>query len=48
MLSAQAINDIANISDFANPGSGDQVRSTLSPLRYPPLVQAGLLLRLAI
>jgi hypothetical protein len=47
-LSAQAINDIANISDFANPGSGEQVRSSLGPLRYPPLVQAGLLLRLAI
>lgn len=47
-LEPQTINDIANLSDVAQPGSGDQVRSALGPLRYPPLVQAGVLLRLAI
>jgi hypothetical protein len=47
-LSAQTINDIANLADVAQPGSGDAVRTTLGPLRYPPLVQAGVLLRLAI
>jgi hypothetical protein len=47
-LSAPAINGIANLSEFAMPGSGDQVRTALGPLRYPPLVQAGILLRLAI
>jgi hypothetical protein len=47
-LSAQTINDIANLSEVGNPGAGDQVRSSLGPLRYPPQVQAGVLLRLAI
>lgn len=47
-LSAQAINDIANVAEFAQPGSGDTVRTNLSPLRYPPLVQAGVLLRVSI
>lgn len=47
-LSAQTINDIANISELGTPGSGAQVRSSLGTLRYPPLVQAGVLLRLAI
>ncbi len=47
-LSSKAINDIANLSDAAQDGSGEQVRTSLGPLRYPPLVQAGVLLRLAI
>lgn len=47
-LSAQAINDIANVAELAQPGSGDTVRTNLSPLRYPPLVQAGVLLRVSI
>jgi hypothetical protein len=47
-LSAQTINDIANIAEASQPGSGDDVRSSLGPLRYPPLVQAGVLLRLSI
>ncbi len=47
-LSAQTINDIANISELGTPGSGAQIRSSLGTLRYPPLVQAGVLLRLAI
>jgi hypothetical protein len=47
-LSAQAINDIANIADVGNPGSGETIRTNLGPLRYPPLVQAGVLLRLSI
>jgi hypothetical protein len=47
-LSAQTINDIANLSEATQPGSGEQVRTTLGPLRYPPLVQAGVMLRLAI
>lgn len=47
-LPAQTINDLANFSELATPGSGDQVRSSLGPLRYPPLVQAGVLLRLSI
>jgi hypothetical protein len=47
-LSAQTINDIANLSDFAQPGTGDTVRASLGPLRYPPILQAGVLLRLAI
>lgn len=54
-LSAQSINDIANLSTFGRMGTAeelkaaqDQVRSGLKPLLYPPLVQAGVLLRLAI
>ena len=47
-LSAQEINDLANLSELGSPGSGAQVRTSLSPLRYPPMVQAGVLLRLAI
>lgn len=47
-LSAQSINDIANIAELGQPGAGDQIRTSLGPLRYPPLVQAGVLLRLAI
>ena len=47
-LPAQTINDLANFSELTTPGSGDQVRASLSPLRYPPLVQAGVLLRLSI
>ena len=47
-LSAQEINDLANLSELGSPGSGAQVRASLSPLRYPPMVQAGVLLRLAI
>ncbi len=47
-LAAQTINDIANVSEAAQPGSGEQVRGSLGTLRYPPIVQAGVLLRLAI
>ncbi len=47
-LSSKAISDIANLSDVVQEGSGEQVRTSLGPLRYPPLVQAGVLLRLAI
>ncbi|MGV3620570.1 MAG: hypothetical protein ACO1OB_07120 [Archangium sp.] len=47
-LEPKTISDVANLSEFANPGSGDVVRSQLRPLQYPPLVQAGVLLRLSI
>ncbi|MDP1828168.1 MAG: hypothetical protein Q8L48_33140 [Archangium sp.] len=47
-LSAQSINDIANLAEIGQPGAGAQIRTSLGPLRYPPLVQAGVLLRLAI
>lgn len=47
-VSSQVINDIANISEGLEPGSGEQLRGSLGPLRYPPLLQAGVLLRLAI
>jgi hypothetical protein len=54
-LSAQSINDIANVSTLGMMGTREeieaaqlQVRTTLKPLLYPPLVQAGVLLRLAI
>lgn len=47
-VSSQVINDIANLSEAGQPGSGDQLRSSLGTLRYPPILQAGVLLRLAI
>jgi hypothetical protein len=47
-LSPQVINDLANVSDFTNPGSGAQVRSSLDLLRFAPVLQAGVLLRLSI
>lgn len=47
-LTAQTINGIANFSEAASPGSGDAVRAQLKPLNYPPIVQAGVLLRLSI
>ncbi len=47
-LTAQEINDIANLSEAGQPGSGDTVRSQLSSLRYPAQVQAGVVLRLSI
>ncbi|MEW6433502.1 MAG: hypothetical protein AB1730_18505 [Myxococcota bacterium] len=47
-VSSQVINDIANISEGLEPGSGGQIRSSLGALRYPPILQAGVLLRLAI
>jgi hypothetical protein len=47
-VSSQVINDIANLSEAGQPGSGEQVRSSLRALRYPPILQAGVLLRLAI
>ena len=47
-LSDQAINDVANASEATSPGSGAGVRSNLRSLRYPALVQAGVLLRLSI
>jgi hypothetical protein len=47
-LSPSTINTIADLSEASQAGSGDTVRSQLGPLRYPPLVQAGVLLRLSI
>jgi hypothetical protein len=47
-LAPQTINDIANLSDALQPGSGAEVRSALGPLRFPPLLQAGVLLRISI
>lgn len=47
-LTSQVINDIANFSEAGQPGSGAQVRESLGTLRYPPILQAGVLLRLAI
>lgn len=47
-VSSQVINDIANISDGLEPGSGAEIRSSLGTLRYAPILQAGVLLRLAI
>ncbi len=47
-LTPSAINDIAQLSELGSPGSGDGVRSSLSSLLNPALVQAGVLLRLAI
>lgn len=47
-VSSQVINDIANLSEAGQPGSGDALRSSLGALRYPPILQAGMLLRLAI
>ncbi|MBL9039919.1 MAG: hypothetical protein JNG84_15480 [Archangium sp.] len=47
-LSSQVINDIANVSELGQPGSGATVRSNLAPLRFPGMVQAGVLLRLSI
>ncbi len=47
-LNTQAINDIANISEAMQAGAGEQVRTTLGPLRYAPVVQAGVILRVSI
>lgn len=47
-LSAQTINDLANFAEAVQPGSGADLRSSLGPLRFPPILQAGVLLRLAI
>jgi hypothetical protein len=47
-LSPKAINDIAGIAEAAQPGSGDSLRTALEPLRNPPLMQAGVVLRLSI
>lgn len=47
-LTPQIINDIANFSEAAQPGAGATVRTNLGPLRYPALVQAGVVLRLSI
>lgn len=47
-LSAPTINGIANFAELGQPGSGDQIRAALKPLLNPPLIQAGVLLRLAI
>lgn len=47
-LSAKEINGIADLAEIGSPGSGDQIRANLKPLLDPPLVQAGVLLRLAI
>ena len=47
-LTPQVINDIANVSEAQQVGSGAAVRTNLSSLRYPALVQAGVLLRVSI
>ncbi len=47
-LTPQVINDIANVSEATSPGSGAGVRTSLGSLRYPALVQGGVLLRLSI
>lgn len=50
-LTAKEINGIADLAELnpqAPEGAGDQIRANLKPLLYPPLVQAGLLLRLSI
>ncbi|MFZ5441677.1 MAG: hypothetical protein ACOZQL_16870 [Myxococcota bacterium] len=49
-LTTQTINDIATVADLAQPGTGagDSVRASLASLRYAPLVQAGVLLRLSL
>jgi hypothetical protein len=50
-LSTQTINDIANLAQAAPgaaAGTGDSVRSTLSSVHYPPVVQAGVILRVSI
>jgi hypothetical protein len=47
-VSSQLINDVANLSEAVERGSGEAVRDSLGPLRYPPILQAGVLLRLAI
>lgn len=47
-LTPKLINDVANVSEAFDPGSGDTIRGQLGPLRYPPIVQAGLMLRLSI
>lgn len=47
-LSANSINTIADVAEAQQAGAGETVRSQLGPLRYPPLLQAGLMLRLSI
>ena len=47
-LTPAAINDIANLSELGTPGSAESVRASLSSLRFPAQVQAGVLLRLSI
>ena len=50
-LTAKEINGLADLAELnpqAPPGAGDQVRANLKPLLNPPLVQAGLVLRLSI
>jgi hypothetical protein len=47
-LSSQVINDIANVAELGQPGAGNTVRASLGPLRYPPIVQGGVILRVSI
>jgi hypothetical protein len=47
-LTPQEINELANLSEATTPGSGAALRSSLSNLRYPPVVQAGIILRVSI
>lgn len=47
-LTSQQVNDIANLSELGSPGTGDALRTQLSTLRYAPIVQAGVLLRISI
>lgn len=47
-LSPDLIRDMAVLSESLQAGTGADVRRSLEPLQYPPIVQAGLMLRLAI
>ena len=47
-LSEMEITQLAAYSELVNENSGPSVRDALAPLRWPPLVQAGVLLRLSI
>jgi hypothetical protein len=47
-VSSAAANDFANAAASISPALGEQIRTALAPLQYPPLVQAGLVLRLSI
>lgn len=47
-MSPRLVSDIANLADAAQPGAGAQTREALRPVRAPPRLQAGLLLRVSI
>jgi hypothetical protein len=46
-LTSREIDDLANLTS-TTPAQVDATRASLAPLRYPPIVQAGVLLRLSI